>query len=214
MTDKTFVSYRRSDSPGSVRQLCAILKKRLYPRDIFIDIDGIAPGSDFTEILDKSLNDCGAFLVIIGPHWLDERDHEGKRRLDNEDDYVRLEVATALRRNIPVIPVLVDGAELPTEDRLPLDLRPLVHRQTLELSHQSFDQDARHLAQKVKEVLPELETFRKLWFGLIIALVFTAVFAIISWFILSTHWYIRMPIAAVVAYPLAYYLYRRTQRRA
>src|SRR5262245_16901973 len=100
--------------------------------------DAMKPGIDFVKQLDTQVSQCHVLLAVIGPHWLDIKDHSGQRRIDSERDYVRIELASALKRDIPVIPVLVDGAVLPSEDELPADLKPLARRQALELRHTRF----------------------------------------------------------------------------
>jgi hypothetical protein len=89
-------------------------------------------------------------VAIIGPNWLKARDGEGERRLNNPNDFVRLEISAALQRNIPVIPVLVDGASPPRVDELPDDLKVLARRQSIEVSHTKFDRDMDKLSQSIR----------------------------------------------------------------
>ena len=114
-----------------------------------MDVDSIALGRDFRQALHERLESCDALLALIGPSWLDMKDPAGKRRLEDPGDYVRQEIATALTRNIPVTPVLVQGAALPGSDRLPNDLKDLSFRNGIELSHSRWHSDIRELAERL-----------------------------------------------------------------
>lgn len=140
-----FISYRREDSAGWTGRLAEHLRERLGEQSIFMDLDGITPGVDFTVALHNALTSCDVLLAVIGPEWLTVRDESGKMRLDDPDDWVRMEIATALKRNIRVIPVLVGGAEVPTKDQLPDDLDPLAHRQAYELTDRRWNFDLEEL---------------------------------------------------------------------
>jgi len=96
---------------------------------------------------------CDVFLAVIGPNWLDAKDDSGRRRFDNPDDFVTIEIAAALARNIRVIPVLVDGARTPKADKLPDSVKPLVRRNAVEVRNAHFGRDAEALANKVREAL-------------------------------------------------------------
>lgn len=148
-----FISYRRSDSRADAGRLYDRLAARLGPDRVFMDIDDIGPGQNFREVLRSTLGSSRALLVLIGPGWLDAVDGEGERRLPQRDDVVRLEVATALERAIPVIPVLLNRAAMPAGDRLPEELRPLADRQALELSDSRFHQDAARLIAVLEPLL-------------------------------------------------------------
>lgn len=141
-----FVSYRREDSRGETGRLIRDLELHLAPDQLFRDIDNIEPGSDFIESIQSAISACEATIVVIGPKWLEATDRDGKRRLDNSDDYVRLEVAAALKRDIRVIPVLVGNARLPDADELPSDLQSLASRHCLDLSETRWDYDVEQLA--------------------------------------------------------------------
>jgi formylglycine-generating enzyme required for sulfatase activity len=145
---KIFISYRREDSQHQADRLHAILKKHVpdAKRNIFIDVDNIPVGVDFARYLDEQVSQCDVLLALIGPDWLSAADPAtGRRRLDNPKDFVRIEIASALKRDIPVAPVLLDGAPFPREEELPDDLKPLVHRNGVELRRMSFDADADRL---------------------------------------------------------------------
>ena len=93
-----------------------------------MDVDSIALGRDFRQVLQERLASCDVMLALIGPDWLDIRDASGNRRLNSPADFVRQEVAAALKRNIPVTPVLVRGAQIPAAEQLPDDLKDLAFR--------------------------------------------------------------------------------------
>src|SRR5262249_41613608 len=102
---------------------------------------------------DENVASCGVLLAVIGPTWLDAKDEIGVRRLDNPMDFVRLETAAALKRDIPVVPVLVRGARLPKSEQLPDDLKELAYRNGVELTHVRWDSDVEVL---IKALLRQL----------------------------------------------------------
>jgi hypothetical protein len=117
---KIFISYRRNDTASAAlaHAIVQILSSEFGRRNVFIDVD-MAAGTAFREMLDKRLAECKVLLALIGPGWLKAQDDTGRPRLDDPDDWVRLEIAKALNRNITVIPVRVNGTELPNEAELP-----------------------------------------------------------------------------------------------
>ena len=121
------MSYRREDSAGWAGRLVDDLAGRFGAANVFQDIHSIRPGMDFLDAINDMLQNSDCALVVIGPAWLSLKDEAGKRRLDDTSDYVRLEVATALRR-LPVIPVLVGGAKMPAPALLPDDIKALARR--------------------------------------------------------------------------------------
>jgi hypothetical protein len=129
-----FISYRRDDAGGEAGRLFDDLTRSFGSDTVFMDVAGIEPGMDFRKAIDDNVAGCGVCLVVIGPHWLDIASQTGGRRLDDPNDFVRLEVASALKRNIAVIPVLVHGATMPPVDRLPEDLTDLAYRNAVELT--------------------------------------------------------------------------------
>ena len=125
-----FISYRREDSSGHAGRLCDSLRKEFGASNVFMDVDDIDLGIDFRETLKRAVDRCDVMLVVIGPDWLDAVDKDtGKRRIEDPNDWVRIETAEALKRRIPVIPVLVRGAALPQAGSLPGDLEVLAQRQ-------------------------------------------------------------------------------------
>jgi formylglycine-generating enzyme required for sulfatase activity len=139
-----FVSYRRDDSAGHVGRLCDGLSAHFGAEQIFMDIDHIEPGEDFVQVVEDAVGSCAVLLAVIGRSWLTSADAAG-RRLDNPHDFVRLEIATALDRNIRVIPVLVHGATMPKPQDLPDALSQLSRRNALELSDVRWKHDADRL---------------------------------------------------------------------
>ena len=118
-----------------------------------MDIDGIEPGVDFVKALDEQVAQASAFIAVIGPGWTELKNAEGQRRLDQPNDHVRIEIKSALKRDIRVIPVLVDGARMPTENELPDSLKPLSRRNAVMLSHHRFGPEVDDLARALQRAL-------------------------------------------------------------
>jgi hypothetical protein len=155
-----FISYRREDAEDPARALYESLLPRFGKDRLFMDVEAIALGSDFRQAVEHSLSSCGVFLAVIGPEWLNVKspdDPSGPRRLDNPGDYVRQEVATALKKGagLPVIPVLVHGATMPTADQLPDDLKDLAFRNALTLSHLDWDGNVDKLVTAIRAYVGE-----------------------------------------------------------
>ena len=123
-----FISYRRSDSADITGRIYDRLVDEYGRTSIFKDVDSIPLGTDFKEYLDRKISECKFFLAIIGDHWLDATDDTGKNRLNDPQDFVRVEIESALEQDIPVIPLLVRGAKMPEEGDLPASLRKLVYK--------------------------------------------------------------------------------------
>lgn len=151
-----FISYRRDDERHAAGRLADELAAVFGAQTLFRDIESIAPGQDFEDALNTALAGCAVMLVVIGRHWLDITDAQGRRRLTQPGDWVRTEVATALRRGIPVVPVLVDGAGLPPARQLPEDLRALAKRRAVELTDGRWRADIEALVQQLA-ALPGLQ---------------------------------------------------------
>ena len=115
-------------------------------------------GDDFVEVITRAVGSCDVLLALIGDQWLAITDARGQRRLDNPDDFVRLEIEAALTRNVRVIPILVEGARLPRADELPPALAGLVRRQALELSPARFDFDISRLLKVLDSTLVEIRS--------------------------------------------------------
>ena len=144
-----FVSYRRGDSEGQARALKNDLVELIGKSSVFMDVDNIALGQDFRHVLQERLESCDVLLALIGPGWLDAKDGEGNRRLENATDLVRHEIAAALKRNIPVIPVLLQGVQVPPPERLPEDIRELAYRHAFGLGHSTWESDVREMVRRL-----------------------------------------------------------------
>jgi TIR domain len=135
---RIFISYRRTDTPHIAGRLFDRLVARFGAANVFIDVDSIEPGVDYTRAIFDAIDRCDVLLALIGMHWLDAVDEHSRRRLDDPDDLVGLEISTALERPIRVVPVLVDGAAAPRRADLPDVLALLAHRQSVRLNHLTF----------------------------------------------------------------------------
>jgi hypothetical protein len=151
-----FISYRRDDSAGYARALYDRLVQHFSKERVFIDVDAIEPGLPFDEAIQRALDQCEVLLVVIGRHWLDNQKGLGPR-INDPQDFVRLEIAAALSRNIRVVPVLLDGAGMPGEEELPEALRALARRNALEIRNSRFDADTETLIRAVRKALGEPE---------------------------------------------------------
>ena len=153
-----FISYRRGDSEGQARALSIELEELIGKDSVFMDVDSIALGRDFRQVLQERLQACDIMLALIGPNWLDAKDAGGNRRLESPSDFVRQEIGSALKRNIPVTPVLLQGANMPAPDRLPPDLQDLAFRNGFELSHTRWESDVRELVKRLGLTSPSAVT--------------------------------------------------------
>jgi Protein of unknown function (DUF1566)/TIR domain len=148
-----FISYRRQDSDAYAGRLYDRLSTRFDKARIFMDID-MELGIDFVNEIKKRVGSCKVLVAVIGRSWLEVKDNEGRRRLDDPNDWVRLEIAAALERDIPVIPALVGGARMPTSSDLPGALSKLTRRQAIEISHAGFHSDVDRLIRGLERFLP------------------------------------------------------------
>jgi len=153
MAGKIFINYRRDDSIGMAGRLHDRLAQMFGRDNLFMDVDNIPAGRDFEDYLDGQVAACDAMLTVIGPNWLSAKDENGQRRLDNPEDFVVIEIAAALARKIPVVPVLVDGARMPKASEVPDSIKPLVRRQAVEMRHAHFGKDAEALIARMGEAL-------------------------------------------------------------
>ena len=187
-----FISYRRADSGGETGRLVDLMLQHFNADQIFMDVENLEPGMDFTEALVKNLKKCHVMLVMIGRHWLGEKNEAGLNRMQLEDDWVRREIETALKRNIRVIPVLVDDGVLPNKSSIPESMHPLLNRQTHTIYHATFRDDAERLIEVLKrigitgkheKVVDEKQGPKPNWLKLagITVLVFAAGWAIWNW---------------------------------
>ena len=147
-----FISYRRDDSAGYARAIYDQFVQHFSSQRVFIDVDAIEPGLPFDEAIEGAVAKCDILLAIIGRRWLD-RQTDTTSRLNDPKDFVRLEIAAALSRNVRVIPVLLDGASMPTEEQLPEPLRALARRNAIEVSNSRFKSDVARLITAVSKAL-------------------------------------------------------------
>ena len=144
-----FISYRREITAGEARALYNDLANRLGENSVFMDVDSIALGRDFRSALQNTLASCDLLLVLIGRNWADVRDEGGQTRLENPGDFVRLEIETALKRDIVVMPVLVQGAHMPAAEQLPQGIKDLAYRNGFELSHTRWESDIGEMMRRL-----------------------------------------------------------------
>lgn len=149
MSKRIFISYRRSDANEISRRIYDALKQDLGPEQLFRDEESIESGSNFITSIETAIFESDVMLVLIGPTWLDVRDpNTGKRRLDDPEDFVRIEVQMGLRHNrIKVIPLLLNGAKMPSADDLPNHMSALPTRNALFVNDETFDADMARLLE-------------------------------------------------------------------
>ena len=160
LTGRIFISYRRDETAYPAGWLFDRLAQHFGPAQIFKDVDSIELGDDFVEVISRAVGSCDVLLALIGDQWLTVTDSHGRRRLDDPDDFVRLEIEAALKRNVRIIPILVGGASMPRADELPAGLTGLVRRQALELSPSRFEYDTRRLLKVLDMTLAEVRKVR------------------------------------------------------
>jgi len=148
-----FINYRREDSSAYAGRLYDLFVAHFGSGSVFMDIDAIGPGEDFREVIQQTCASCRVMLAVIGKSWATACDKAGRIRLQNESDFVRLEIVSALIKGLRVIPVLVGGAEMPESSALPADIQSLVFRNAWEISDRRFRQDVQGLAEAVQKIL-------------------------------------------------------------
>lgn len=149
-----FVSYRRQDTQSATGRLCDKLQAHFSVDQVFHDIESIEAGSDFAATIASTIAASSVVLVMIGRHWIDVTSDDGRSRLFDPGDYVRLEIATALQRDIPVIPVLVEGAAMPAASALPEPIAALATRQAHEITEQRWQYDSDLLVRQIERFVP------------------------------------------------------------
>jgi TIR domain len=153
---RIFVNYRREETAYAAGWLYDRLAERFGDGQVFKDVDSIELGDDFAERINYAVGSCDVLLALIGDRWLTITGADGRRRLDNPEDFVRAEIEAALARNVLVVPILVAGARMPDAD-LPPSLAKLVRRQALELSPSRFDSDLSRLLRVLDSTLAEAQ---------------------------------------------------------
>jgi hypothetical protein len=153
---RIFLSYRRDDSAGQAGRLFDRLSVEFGQDSLFMDVDNIPLGTDFATLISEEVSKCDVLLAVIGPRWLESLGDDGERRIDNPNDFVRTEICAALQREIPIIPILVDGAKIPPANLLPEVLTRLSRRHGLEVRNTSFHGDLQRLVDELKR--PKYDT--------------------------------------------------------
>ncbi|MDF0665516.1 MAG: toll/interleukin-1 receptor domain-containing protein [Nitrospira sp.] len=147
---KILISYRREDSADVTGRIYDRLIQA-FPKAVFRDVDSMPPGIDFRHHLDEQVAKCDVFLAVIGRNWMKLKGRTGKSRLEDQGDFVRIEIESALKRRIPVIPVLVSGAVIPPVDRLPVSLRDFSYRHSVVVrSDPDFHRDMDRLIEYLR----------------------------------------------------------------
>jgi hypothetical protein len=176
MPNRIFISYRREDGAASARSICDRLTQVFGSANVFMDVNSLVAGQRFDVELNKALGQCKVFLAIIGPRWMELL---AKRESEGEHDYVRQELATALKRNMVVIPVLAEGASLPRNTSLPPDIDAIVMHQKQEVTHERFAHDVNDLVRAIRLGAGEGEGAKwRLWAGAAAVIAIAAVSAV------------------------------------
>lgn len=204
---KIFISYRREDASNISGRLYDRLRPDFGADSVFMDVDAIPYGADFRTHVSNSIRQTGVLLAIIGAKWLDARykdgPKKGTRRLDDPEDFVRIEIETALSHNIPIIPVLVDNCRMPNDVDLPISLRQLVYRNAAEVRPgRDFHSDVDRLIQAIHVMLGHPKGATKktssskpdtiqvgalpVWVKLLFSLLLAAIFIAVSVILLSS----------------------------
>ena len=181
MARNIFINYRREDSIGTAGRLHDRLAQTFGRDKLFMDLDHIPAGIDFVEHLNSQVAECGVILVVIGVNWLSAKDESGDRRLDSPDDFVAIEIAAALTRDIRVIPVLVNGASMPKASELPASLKPLARRQAAEVRDLHFGRDGEALVKTINEAFEGGGVGSLPWRATALAGVAAAVLLLVGW---------------------------------
>lgn len=148
-----FISYRREDSAGVAGRLFDHLRQRFGEKNVFRDIYTLAGGVEFAKDIPERIRGCAVLIALIGKDWLDARDTEGRRRLDDPDDFLAAEISEALNRGKRVIPALIEGASMPKREALPPGLASLADRHALPITDGHFDDDVRRLIGAIEGVI-------------------------------------------------------------
>lgn len=150
---KIFISYRREDTSGESGRLKDKLEQVFGQENIFYDVETLEAGLNFDQSIAKALNESKVLLAMIGPHWLKVVDSKGVKRIQKPDDWVRKEIAEALKRGLRVIPILVNGADMPDQEELPEDLKELSLKHAQELSSSRWNYDVGELTKVLEKII-------------------------------------------------------------
>ena len=166
-----FISYRRSDSSGYVGRIAEKLRKKFRRRHVFRDLSTLVPGDKFPEAIRKALRESSVLLAIVGPEWLQTKDENGQARLSKPEDFVRLEILTALEQRLRVIPVLVGNAGMPKVHELPKDLQEFADCHAFELSDLRWEYDLGRLVAAIRPIVDPWFRIRRISLALIAMIV-------------------------------------------
>lgn len=158
MNTRIFISYRKGDEPGFSGRLYDRLEEKFSAENLFFDVENIQPGRDFSRELEAEVSRCDILLAIIGKGWLHAVGSDGKARLHNPEDWVRIEIGAALKQGKLVIPVLIGGAIHPSAEDLPHPLWPLAKLQHFKVSHDTFNSDAQTLLSTIEAAMKHIAT--------------------------------------------------------
>lgn len=161
MAGNIFINYRRDDDAGFTQALYRRLEQTFPSESLFMDVDNIAPGLDFVQVLNEEVARCDVVIAVIGKNWLSAADETGERRLHNPEDFVRIEIESALAQKKRVIPVLVNDAKMPRSTELPESLKAFARCSAVRLTHERFRADTAGLIKSLEQVLSETEAGRK-----------------------------------------------------
>jgi hypothetical protein len=178
-----FLSYRRTDSEAETGRLSDGLRERFGRSSVFLDLAELVPGEDYRAAIERTVRSCKALIAVIGPQWSSVRGPDGSPRISDPDDIVRLEIATALARNLQVFPVLIGGASMPLEAELPDDVAKLAAHHAISLSNAHWTRDFEVLSVAICKQVPELRWSSGRRWRIVSA---CAIFLIVAGFWLST----------------------------
>jgi hypothetical protein len=165
-TGKLFISYRRSDARGVAGRLSDTLGAYFGDDRVFRDIENIAGGADFGDVIKQNLQTADAVIVLIGPDWLSVQNEAGQRRLDDPQDWVAEEIAAAIQMQKPIFPVLVEGAPMPRAEELPDRLKPLTRYNALSISDNRWKSDVQRLGKTIAFEIPSANERKLGWIGM------------------------------------------------
>ena len=146
-----FICYRRSDASGEAAHIADRLSRRYGEGQIFLDVKVIQAGVNYERALERARQGAQVMLTVIGMQWIQSATEAGRRRLDDEADYVRIEIHTALSRGIRLLPILVQGATMPSDQDLPFAIRELAKIQAIPLRHDTFERDFLELQNHIDQ---------------------------------------------------------------
>jgi hypothetical protein len=146
---RIFISYRRDDSSASAGRIFDRLKSNFGEDCVFRDLDAIAPGAEFAKVIGEHISLCDVLIAVIGKNWLNAKNADSHRRLDDPEDFVKTEIGEALKLDKLVIPCLVEDAAMPKQSELPRKIAPLAGRNAIEISETRFDFDVDRLIHAI-----------------------------------------------------------------